>query len=56
MGCEGASEIMYEALGAIYLQRDVLDRVVGVLYRMEPEARDEKGIGRAHSWSQDARL
>lgn len=30
---------MYEALGAIYLRRDVPDRVDGVLYRRkEPEA------------------
>lgn len=29
------SEIMYEALGAIYLERDVPDRVDGVLYRKE---------------------
>lgn len=34
---EGVSsrEIMYEALGAIYLDRDVPDRVDGVLYRKE---------------------
>lgn len=30
-----SSEIMYEALGAIYLGRDVPDRVDGVLYRKE---------------------
>lgn len=35
---------MYEALGAINLRRDVLDRVYSVLYRKEPEAREEKGI------------
>lgn len=32
---ESSREIMYEALGAIYLERDVPDRVDGVLYRKE---------------------
>lgn len=36
---------MYEALGAINLRWDVLDRVDGVLYRKEPEAREENGMG-----------
>lgn len=38
---------MYEALGAIYLWRDVPDRVDGVLYRKEPEARGGGG-GKSH--------
>lgn len=44
MGGRGDSEIMYEALGAINLLWDVLDRVDWILYRKEPEAREEKGM------------
>lgn len=32
---QNSGEIMYEALGAIYLKRDVPDRVDGALYRKE---------------------